>query len=280
VVLNLVLVIGMGLDVEGVAIATIVAQYLSAAAVLWILFSPRQEYGLRVREIKLHGDIFKKTVSIGLPCGINGILHSATNVLLQSTINSFDSANIIAGNTAATDINNISYLVNTAFSSATVSFAGQCYGAKKYSRVDKVLRCSLIASTGILTAVAILVTLIPRTLISIFNAEPAVIEAGMPRLLICTWGYVLYAVADMFLGCLRGMKKTTVPGLMNVFTICVPRILWVYFVYPLLPQGTASIFLCYPISYLISIVAYAAYYFRWRKVLDRKGDEVFDPVTA
>ena len=267
VVLNLVLVIGLGLDVEGVAIATIIAQYLSAGAVLWILFSPRQEYALRAGELRIHGDIFRKTVSIGLPCGINGILHSATNVLLQSSINSFDSANIIAGNTAATDINNISYLVNTAFSSATVSFAGQCYGAKAYKRIDKLAVSASLSNCGILLVIATVVTLFPRQLLSIFNSDPDVIEAGVFKLLMCSWTTMLFAISEIMIGCVRGMGKSMQPTVLNMISLCGVRLLWIWFVFPLCPHDPAYLYLCFPASWVVAMVFQTAYFLHCRKQL-------------
>ena len=279
VLLNLFFVLVCKMDVDGVALATAAAHYISAGWVLWLLFAPKGEYRLQLKKLGIRLADFCQIIRVGVPCSINSIMFSLSNAIMQPFVNVLGET-VLAGNTAANGVVNLVHQIMAAFYAGCISIAGQCYGAKKYSRVDKVLKCSLLASVGSLTVVAIVVTLIPRALISIFNSDPAVVEAGMPRLLICTWGYILYAVADMFLGCLRGMKRTTVPALMNVFTICAPRILWVYLVYPLLPQGTASIFLCYPVSYVISIVAFAIYYFRWRKVLSQRGDEVFDPVTA
>jgi len=267
VILNLVLVIGAGLDVEGVAIATIVAQYLSAGAVLWILFSPQQAYGLRSGELRIHADMLKKTVSIGLPCGINGILHSATNVLLQSSINSFDSANIIAGNTAATDINNISYLVNTAFSSACVSFSGQCWGAKAYKRVDKLAVSASLGNCGILLILATVVTLFPRQLLSIFNSDPDVVEAGIFKLLLCSWTTMFFAVSEIMIGCVRGMGKSMQPTVLNMLSLCGVRVLWILFVFPHCPHDPAYLYLCFPASWVIGMAVQISYFLHCRKKL-------------
>mgnify|MGYP003292187811 CR=1 FL=1 len=129
VALNLILVIGMHRGVDGVAIATVVAQYLSAGAVLWILFSPKEAYGLRFAQLRLHGAQTRKMVAIGIPCGLNGMLFSISNVILQSSVNSFNSADIIAGSTAATDINNFFYLVADALGHTDVNTTRKHYAA-------------------------------------------------------------------------------------------------------------------------------------------------------
>lgn len=271
VLLNLVLVIGFGMDVEGVAIATTVAQYLSAVAVVWILFNPQQEYKLRLAEVRLHREHLVKMVVIGLPCGINGILQSASNVILQSAINSFNSADIIAGNTAATDINNFSYLVNTAFSTACVSFAGQCYGAKAYKRVDKLVVNACFCNVGILLILATAVSVFPRQLLSMFNSDPNVIEAGVFKMILCSWSTVFFAISEILVGCVRGMGKSTQPMVINIFSLCVVRLIWVLLIFPLCPRDPAYIYLCFPVSWLIGVILQTGYFLRCRKQLLAKS---------
>lgn len=269
VVLNLVLVIGCGLDVEGVAIATIVAQYLSAGAVVWILFSPRQEYFLRLAEARLHRETLVKMIAIGLPCGINGILHSATNVLLQASINAFNSADIIAGNTAATDINNISYLVNTAFSAAVVSFAGQCFGAKAYKRIDKLAVSAVVSNCGILLILAVAVTLFPRQLLSLFTADPNVVEAGVFKMLLCSWSTMFFAVSEIMVGCVRGMGKSMQPTVLNVISLCGIRVIWIWLVFPLCPHDPAYLYMCFPVSWILGMLFQIGYFLHCRSGLGK-----------
>lgn len=267
VVLNLVLVIGCRMDVAGVAIATIVAQYLSAGAVVWILFSPRQEYGMRIAQLRMHGDALKKIISIGLPCGINAILQSITNVTIQSSINGFNSADIIAGNTAATDINNISYLFNTAFSSATVSFAGQCFGAKEYKRLDKLAVSASLSNCCILMGLALIVTLFPRQLLGMFTSDPNVIEAGVFKMLLCSWSTMFFGISEVMVGCVRGMGRSTQPTLLNLFCICGVRLIWIWFVFPLCPYEPVYLYLCFPVSWIMAAICQTANFIHCRRRL-------------
>lgn len=268
VVLNLVLVIGFHMDVAGVAIATIVAQYLSAAAILWILFSPRQEYGMRIKQLCIHKAIMKKIIAIGVPCGINGILINVANVIVQTAVNDFGSADIIAGNTAATDINNFSYLVNGAFSSACVSFSGQCYGAKQYRRMDKLVLTSVGYNCIIDLLLAAVVSLFPRQLLGIFNSDPNVVEAGVFKLLLCAWSTSLFAVSETMVGCVRGMGRSMPPMIINIICLCGVRLVWVLAVFPLCPHKTAYLYLCYPVSWVIAAVSQTAYFLHCRKKLN------------
>ena len=267
VVLNLVLVIGFRMDVAGVAIATIVAQYLSAVAVVWILFRPRQEYGMRMAELRIHWQMLKKVIAIGLPCGINAILQSVTNVMIQSSINGFNSADIIAGNTTATDINTISYLFNTAFSSACVSFAGQCYGAKEYKRLDQLALSASVSNCAILTVLATVVTLFPRQLLGLFTSDPNVIEAGIFKMILCSWSTILFGISEVMVGCVRGMGKSTQPTVLNLICICGARLAWIWFVFPLCPYEPAYLYLCFPVSWFLAAVCQSANFILCRKKL-------------
>ncbi len=266
VVLNLVLVIGFHLDVAGVAIATITAQYLSAMAVMWILFNTEQEYKLRLKELRLHKELVSKMVAIGVPCGINGILQCLSNVILQSSVNSFGKY-VIAGNTAATDINNFAYLVNGAFSSACVSFAGQCCGARKYKRLDKLVVVSATWNTVIVALIATAATIFSRTLLGIFNSDPAVIEAGVFKLVLLSWTCIFFGISDTMVGCVRGMGKTIGPTVLNIICLCGLRLVWVLLVFPHCPHDPKYLYLCFPVSWVIAAIVQTCNFIHSRKQL-------------
>lgn len=266
VVLNVILVMGFHLDVAGVAIATIVAQYLSAMAILWILFSQKQEYKLRVQELKLHKDLVGRMVAIGVPCGINGILQCLSNVILQSAVNSFGKY-VIAGNTAATDINNFTYLVNGAFCAACVSFAGQCVGAKEYKRLDKLVVSAAIWNSVFVIAIAAVVTIFPRQLLGIFNSDPRVVDAGMFKLILLSWTAMIYGIGDTLVGCIRGMGKSLSPTVLNIICLCGIRFVWVLFIFPLCPNDPRYLYLCFPISWVIATAVQACNFVYYRKKL-------------
>ncbi len=141
--LNLLFVVAFHLDAAGVALATILSNYASAAAVLWFLFSPRGDFALKREDLKLHTDEMKKIASVGLPCGLNGMVFSLSNVIIVTALNSLGET-VLAANSAAHNIDALYYQVLAAFSSACVSFAGQNFGAKKLGRIDRCLGGSIL----------------------------------------------------------------------------------------------------------------------------------------
>lgn len=274
VLLNLAFVLLFDMAVAAVALATVVSQVISAVWVLRVLFDPNGEFKMSFRGLRLHKEELLAIVRVGIPCGINGILFSVSNTILQSTVNTFGET-VIAGNVAADGISGLVYQILIAFYTACVSFSGQCYGAKKYSRIDRLFRDSCLACSGIIVLVATAATLFPRQLMGIFNQDPAVLDAGFPKLMICCWGYILYSISENLLGCLRGMKRSGVPTVLNVVGICLPRLIWIYVFFPMNPT-VMMLYLCYPISYVISITLQGSYYIYTRKKLKAQNDEVAD----
>lgn len=265
-VLNVMLVVAFHLDVAGVAIATIVSQYLSAGAVLWILFDPGQDYKLRLKELHLHKAFALSIITVGVPCGLNGILQSLSNVILQSSVNTFGKE-VIAGCSAAADITCFAYLVNDAFAAACLSFSGQCCGAKNYKRVDKVVVRAAVCDLVIVLSMAGVITLFARPLMGIFNPDPLVIEAGMFRLLLLSWTTVFFGISECVVGCVRGMGKSLSPTVINLFFLCGIRVIWAIFVFPFLPHDPAYLFLCYPISWVLALGVQMINYIHCRKKL-------------
>ena len=264
VLLNLFLVIGCHMDIKGVAIATIVAQYLSAFAVFWILFHPKQDYQLRFKELRIERKLLWSIIAIGVPCGINGMLQSFSNVILQSTVNDFGKT-VIAGCSAAANISCFAYLVNDSFSAACVSFAGQCYGARKYKRLDKLAVSAAICDSVIVLVMAAMITLFARPFLRLFNPDPDVVEAGIFRLLLLGWTTVLFGISECLVGCVRGMGRSLSPTVINLFCLCGGRLVWALFVFPYLPYDPRYLYLCYPISWVLALIAHTINYIHCRK---------------
>lgn len=268
VVLNLVLVIGCHLSVAGVAIATIVAQYVSALWVVLILFSRKGEYKMQWSRLRFHRESMSAVVRVGVPCGLNGMVFTVSNLILQSALNGFGSI-AIAGKTAALDISTLVYQGIGASYTACVSFSGQCYGARQYKRIDSLLlRCIGVCEVFVVI-VASLCTVFPGFFLGLFNSNPEVIRIGTSLLMINCWGYVIYTVSEIALGCLRGMGHSGVPSLLNFLGICVPRILWVLLIFPL-KHDITFLYLCYPISWTISAALQLGYYIICRRRLPKE----------
>ena len=281
VALNLVLVIGLNMSVAGVAVATIVSQYISAVWALCILFSKKGEYKMSSRKMRLHGDMVWSIVKIGVPGGINGLVFTFSNTVILTGVNSFNSEIISAGKTAATDLALLIYQVVVGIYLGCISFAGQCYGARKYRRIDQVALTAVGIGTVMLAVVGILITLFERTLLGLFvKAElaesQAVIDAGLGPLRLNAWFYVIYLYSEIPLGCMRGMKRSTVPSLLNIIGICGPRIIWTLLVFPayrgmfaLASDALTFLFVCYPVSWIISAILQWSYYLIVRRKILR-----------
>lgn len=264
--LNLLFVIVFHWGVAGVAIATMVAQMISAVVVAGILFSKKDAYKLELRKLRVHKDQAVKIIRVGVPCGLNGAVFSFANVILQSSVNSFNSVAIMAGYTAANDVSNFNYLVINSFNAGMVSFAGQCYGAREYKRIDKFLAAAHWLCCSILLVMAVAMTIWVRPILGLFNSEPSVIDAGLFRLLLCAWTYIFYAPSEIYTGCTRGMGRTTMPMILNLVGVCVPRIVWALVIFPLY-RTPEFLYLCMPISWVISSVLQIVYYYKERKKL-------------
>jgi len=258
VTLNLIFVTVFHMSVAGVAIATIVAQMVSCAWALWILFDPNDEYKLQLSELKLHGHGVKTILRVGIPCGINSSVFSFSNASVQAAMNTFSSA-AVAGSTAATSLITITYQVLAAFYAGCVSFAGQCYGASKYDRIRRLARTALTIAIGAMTVMATAFTLFYAPAISLFNNDPEVIATGKIKLIMVSWSYLPYAVSEVLLGCLRGMKRSSIPTALKIFCMCAIRVAWVQLIFPL--RHTLE-WLCvsYPVSYLFGAAGMGIYY--------------------
>ena len=274
VILNVVLVLFCGMAVEGVAWATVVAQAISAVVIMRILFKPNGGFDLNLSELKLHRNELRNIVRVGVPCGLNGMVFSISNVTIQSSVNSLGDV-VMAGNAAASGYSGLVYQILAAFYSACISFSGQCYGAKKYKRIDKLVGRSILICSTMIATMAALATIFPYFFLGLFTNNRAAMESGIGPMLITCWGYILYGITEILLGTLRGMRRSGMPTLINAASICLPRLAWVFFVFPLY-RTAWFLYLCYPISYVFSTSLQGIYMVQTRRQLDRQGDEISD----
>lgn len=265
VVLNVILVTVFHLSVAGVAIATVVSQFVSAGLKIIILFSPKDAYRLRWKKLRMDRESNLSIIRVGVPCSLNSMSFTVANLFLQSAVNSFGSV-AIAGKTAALDISTLTLQgINAGFTSC-VTFVGQCFGAKKYRRVHQVWKKTMLLCMVYVFAAAVICTLFSDQLLGLFTDNKDAVAAGKGLLMINAWGYFLYAIANVTMGCLRGMGKSSLSSTINVVGVCVPRILWVLFVFPLYHNMT-FLYLCNPVSWVIIATGQCVYYFHCRKKL-------------
>lgn len=263
VILNVFFVTVFHWDAAGVAAATSIANAVSAAAILVILFHPEGEFCLSLKEISFSGQALKEIARIGIPSGINGVLFSFSNVILMSSVNSFDKV-IIAGNSAANSVDNILYQFIFAIYTAVISFSGQNYGKRDFARIHRGLFQAILMNVGIYVVLDIIIYWNPELIVGIFTDEPDVIAAGAQKIVITGAGYLLYVVSDHCNGALKGIGVAFVPTVINIVCICAVRLLWIWFIFPIKHDYQFLLF-CYPISWTISSCAQLVCYFYYRK---------------
>ena len=250
VVLNIILVVAANMDVAGVAVATIVSQYISAALVLLALLREKGELKLNLKKLRFHKEELKRIIRIGLPSGILSSFFSIANIIIQSAINTFSAA-VIAGNATGISIEAFVYTSMNAVAGTASTFSGQNYGAGKYKRIRHVMwECCLIeAIVGILLGG--LFMLLRHQLAGIYTSEEEVIRVAGERMMVILPFYFVCGVVEVLVGCMRGMNYSVMPTAASFLSVCVYRIVWV-FVYFRAFREPRSLWLSYPISWIIN----------------------------
>lgn len=258
VVLNLFFVIVCGMDVEGVAIASVISQYISAVLVVGNLMLCKEDYGIRIKELRIYKNKFKALATLGLPAGMQNAIFQIANLFVQAGVNSF-SATMVSGNSAAANADALVYDVMAAFYVACGTFMSQNYGAKKKERVLKSYFVSLAYSFGVGLLLGLSLVVFGRTFLGLFTTEAAVVDAGMKRLTIMGFSYCISAFMDCTIAASRGLGKTIVPTFVVIMGSCVFRIIWVNTIFAYF--GTiSSLYLLYVFSWSITAVAEIAYF--------------------
>lgn len=274
ILLNLLLVAGFQMGVAGVAIATSVSQLVSAVLVVIYMMKSRTDYRFQLRRLAIHKKELIRMMAIGIPAGLQGSLFSISNVIIQSSVNSFANMALVAGNTAAMTIEGFVYTLMNSFSNAAMTFVGQTVGAERYDRIPKVaIRCLLLV-TGVGVGAGVLVYLFRSPLLNIFAASEDVNAAaaasyGAIRLLYICVPYFLCGLMDVLTGILRGMGSSTLPMIITIGGVCGLRILWIYTVFA--ANHTLEIlYFSYPLSWVVTAVAQMILYIVVKRRLFRR----------
>ncbi|MDO4500262.1 MAG: MATE family efflux transporter [Erysipelotrichaceae bacterium] len=267
VLLNLVFVIVFKWAVVGVALATAMSQVISAVLCFIALCNDKDDTHFEFKYLVIDEALCKEIVRIGIPAGLQGMAFSFTNIIVQSAINSFDSSSIVAGNTAAANIENFIYIGMMAFCNATVTFTSQNVGANKKERILPIFNITMLLSCVSAFVIGFLAWYKGRFFLSFYTSEEAVIDYGMIRLFYLAVFLFLNACLDVFAGSLRGMGKSTSPTLIMMIGIIGTRLLWISTVFK--QYGTLeSLYICFPVSWFVTIVIYlVVYIFHMKKFL-------------
>ena len=254
VILNLVLVLVFHLGVAGVAIATVTSQVISAVLVALCLIKTDAPYRLELKKLRIHKSKLLEIIKIGLPAGMQGAVFSISNVLIQSSINSFGST-VMAGSTAASNIENFVYTAMNALYQTALSFTGQNVGGGKYKRIGKIMRICVLDVTAIGILLGGGAYLCGSTLLSIYTSDPQVIQYGLERMMFVCLPYFLCGIMDTLVGSLRGMGYSIMPMLVSLPGACALRIVWIMTIFQMNPT-LSTLFLSYPVSWFVTALAH------------------------
>lgn len=250
--LNMLLVIYCHMAVEGVAIATVISQLISCILVLWCLYKSEGSYQLRFSKLQIKGVYLKQIFQVGIPAGIQSMIINFSNVLLQSSVNSFGST-AMAGYTAANNILGFLYAAVNSITQACMSFTSQNYGVGKYKRMDRILADCMILTVGISLVLGCGSYIFAPEILKIYTSSPEVIQCGTEILAYTTATYFLCGLMDLFPGPMRGMGYSAVPMILSIIGTVGTRIVWIFGLFP--HHRTLSfLFISYPASWLLSIV--------------------------
>ena len=256
VVLNLFFVIVLHMDVAGVALATIIAQTISALLVLRCLMRETGGIHLDLRRLKIYPPKFKQFLLMGLPAGLQGVLFSLSNVVIQSSVNSFGEI-IVAGSSAASSVENFVYVSMNAFHQANVSFTSQNLGAGKYRRIWRILLLAEICVVVVGATMGGAVWFFGPQLLRLYTTSDAVIEAAMVRLGIVCLPYALCGIMDVAVGTLRGIGQSVLPMIVTLVGACGLRLVWIATIFQLPAyHKIQTVYWSYPISWVITAFAH------------------------
>lgn len=265
--LNLIFVIVFHMSVAGVALATIISQGVSAVLIIGCLLRDEGICHLNLKELKLYPDKVKEMVRIGLPAGLQGCVFSISNVLIQSSINSFGPV-AMAGNTSAANIEGFMYVSMNAMYQTALSFAGQNMGAKEYGRLKKITILSMVLVASIGLTVGLLGDLFGRQLLGIYSTDPEVIRYGLIRISIVAPTYFLCGMMDVMVGNLRGLGYSFLPMCVSLAGACGIRVGWIFTIFQV-HHELSWLYYSYPVSWAITAFAHIVCYVIVRRKLDK-----------
>jgi len=246
--------------VAGVAIATIISQYISAALVLRCLTRETGPLRLDLKALRIDRPVLGEIVRIGLPAGFQGIVFSLSNVVIQGSINSFNSTAIVAGSSAASNIEGFVYVCPSSFYQAALTFTSQNYGAGKCGRVDRILLLTQIYGMTSAAVLGLLAYGFGAPLASIYApGEPEVIEWAVVRMgYICRF-YFICGAMDTMVGILRGLGYSVVPMVVSMVGACVTRLVWVATIFQVY-RSPEVLYLSYPVSWTITLTVHILFF--------------------
>lgn len=263
VILNLFFVIVIGMTVNGVALATVISNGISSMLLFAFLLKGKTPLTIEKQRFRIHADLLKEMLQIGLPAGLQGMVFSISNILIQSAVNSLGT-DVVAGSSAAGNLEIIGYFVVNSFSQACTTIIGQNFGANQPERCHKTLMISLVESWIVGGTVSFLIIIFGKQLLRLFNSDPNVIAFGYQRLFWILSFEVINGTIDIISGAMKGYGESLTPALIALVCICGVRIVYI-FTYFAFHRSFTTLMLVYPISWIITMIVISAAYLIMRK---------------
>ena len=254
VALNLCFVIAFHMGVAGVALATVLSQCVSTTLIIRCLVRSEGCFKLCFDKLHMNWNKFRKIAAIGLPAGIQGSLFSVSNVLIQSSVNSFGSV-AMAGNMAGSNIEGFVYTAMNSVHQTAVSFTGQNLGGKQYERINKILAECLIFVVIIGLVMGNGAVLFGNQILGFYSSDPEVIAYGLQRMkVICTF-YCLCGIMDVLVGSIRGLGYAVMPMIVSLLGACAFRVVWIYTIFQW-DRTLHTLYISYPVSWTLTALVH------------------------
>ena len=266
IVLDIIFVLGLDMGVRGAAYATIASQLASALLILGSLHNAMPVYRLHFHKLRFHGDMLVRIVAIGLPAGLQSVMYSLSNVIIQTSVNGFGT-DVMAAWTAYGKIDGLFWMTISAFGVSITTFAGQNFGAHQYERMKRSIRVCLGIASGVTVLMSAIVFVIGRPMLGMFTGDAHVLEIGMSIIHLIAPTWILYISIEILSGAMRGAGDSLVPTLMTLVGVCLMRVFWVSVIVPRFHE-LRVLLASYPITWAITSTLFIAYYLRG-KWLDR-----------
>lgn len=262
ILLDILFVTVLKMGVVGVAAATALSQVISALMVITVLMRTEDSYRLYIKEIRFSPELLHKIIRIGLPAGLQSTMYSVSNLIIQSSINSFGTDTIAAW-TAYGKIDGIFWMIMGAYGVSITTFAGQNFGAGKYDRIRKSVRICLGMATFTSLLLSVIVLSGGRIFFRMFTDDPNVVSIGLGMMRVISPSYVTYICIEILGGTTRGCGDAIPPMLMTCVGVCVLRVIWILVVVPLRPEISTVAF-SYPLTWTVTSIFFIIYYLRGR----------------
>ena len=258
IVLDIAFVIGLHMGVAGAALATILSQALSAVLVLWVLMRTKDMHRLELRKIRFDGRMFHRIIRIGLPAGLQSVMYTSSNILIQSSVNELGTDTVAAW-TAYSKIDSLFWMIVNAFGISITTFVGQNYGAGKMDRVHKGVRTCMGITAGATVLLSVILYNYASICYQLFTTDAQVVVIGEQILHFLVPTYFTYIAIEILSGTLRGIGDSWLPMIICCLGICVLRVVWILTAVPL-KNDILTIVFSYPLTWTVTSIAFIVYY--------------------